>query len=101
MATGEDASDMTSVSADMMLTISGSTLQNVSTRLIHFRIGGLVSRTQKVPSPFLTKNSSRSSYSLVISTEMMPSLTTVEHPVIGVPHEFNCVTRTLGTFQGV
>src|SRR5262245_45242810 len=86
-------------SADMMLYNSGSTLQNVSTRLIHFRIGGLVSRTQKSPLPFLTKNSWRASYSLVKATEMMPSLTTVEQPVTGIPHEFSWVTRTFGIFQ--
>src|SRR5678815_261270 len=101
MASGTAASLITRELAVMMLTISGSTRQKDNSRLIHFRIGGLVSRTQKLPSPFLTKNSSRSSYSLVIAGEMMPSVTTVEHPVLGVPHEFNCVTRTLGTFQGV
>src|SRR5262245_19041510 len=101
MAFGEVASSITNGSADMMLTISGSTLQKVMTRLSHFKIGGLVSFTQKLPSPFLTKNSSRSSYSLVMATEMMPSLTTVEQPVTACPQEFTLVTRTRGIFHGV
>src|SRR5688572_24777331 len=86
----------------MMFAASGSTLHNVMTRLTHFRIGGLVSRTQNWPSPFLTKDSSRSSYSLVISTEMMPSVTTVEQdPVTGRPHSLSLVIRIRGILKGV
>jgi hypothetical protein len=32
---------------------------------------------------------------------MIPSLTTVEHPVTGTPQELSNVARTLGIFHGV
>src|SRR5687768_18276339 len=102
MTFGGVASSWMTVSPAMRFTRYGSTLQNVIVRLIHLRIGGSVSLTQKTPSPFFLKKSSRSSYSLAISTVIVPSVTTVEHePSTTLPHSSRRVARRRGTLNGV
>ncbi len=102
MMFGGTASSSRTSSPATNSTSRGSTSHMVMVRLIHLRIGGSVSLTQKTPSPFFLKKSSRSSYSLAISTVMVPSVTTVEHsPSTGTPHSSSRVARRRGTLNGV